>query len=808
MISCNSDWKNWLNSGDYTVMITLNNTQSEFVNLDIPFSDIVQNSLVVNRFSVTGSQIEVGSATAAEVQITLDNSVAKARGYLTAMSGGSVVQRTGKDYDDVVLEGARVSFAFKHGSYALYFVIATVDEVTRQGDYIHLVLLDDMVKLDKPVSGTIPTSISSLISAICIAGAFEFASAESHLLNTSVTLATPTSENLTYRQLLQWVCQVTGTCAYMAVINGTAKLVLDWYGGASGTANTDTVNKLVPSNRFSSTIDQQPITITGVSVKVGDTAYESKTNANYVLSIENNELIDETNAQTIATGLASRLNGFSYTPFSAETNGLTWLQPLDMVVFTDKGGTDNDVIITDWTFSPYANVKLEGKGESQTRKGYATNAPFTAEQTRIIEEIKRNQPEVNVDSRLIATLALNEAINNGMMLHSGTYNGKTYYFDYYDEENSVYENLQESTYIVVATTNGIAWTTQGWGDGDTTWEYGITGDGNAIINQLQAYSINADLITAGTIDASDVTITNLNASNITSGAFEVKDGSTTIHKLGTDKSAMIGGANGIVYNASTGKTSIGTDVDIAGNVKIDGSVTIGQAIVNEVASAVSDLDVVGIDHTDIDYQASTSNSTVPSGTWSSTIVSVPAGQYLWTRTTIYYSDHTVSNPHTDVSYSVARQGQNGKGVTTSTSQYAIWKSGDKAPAYNYSSYTTYYYARTSTANTSVYPSNTSLWKTSISAAGFSSSKKYLYACTVYTYADGTTQSFPIVYGELIKTWGESTTIDESTFRIDPWVNETPALSSGRYFWTKTTTNYSDNTSLVTFNVSNFVKVPL
>ena len=53
----------------------------------------------------------------------------------------------------------------------------------------------------------------------------------------------------------------------------------------------------------------------------------------------------------------------------------------------------------------------------------------------------------------------------------------------------------------------------------------------------------------------------------------------------------------------------------------------------------------------IQYQAGASNTVPPtSGTWSNSVVSAPQGQYLWTKLT--YSDGSVS-------YSVARQGQNG-----------------------------------------------------------------------------------------------------------------------------------------------------
>ncbi len=56
----------------------------------------------------------------------------------------------------------------------------------------------------------------------------------------------------------------------------------------------------------------------------------------------------------------------------------------------------------------------------------------------------------------------------------------------------------------------------------------------------------------------------------------------------------------------------------------------------------------------IQYQAGTSATVAPTGTWSSTIVSAPEGQYLWTKTT--FSDGNVA-------YGVAKQGVSGKDGT-------------------------------------------------------------------------------------------------------------------------------------------------
>lgn len=75
-----------------------------------------------------------------------------------------------------------------------------------------------------------------------------------------------------------------------------------------------------------------------------------------------------------------------------------------------------------------------------------------------------------------------------------------------------------------------------------------------------------------------------------------------------------------------------------------------------------EFDGRGVKSTSVEYQASTSGTTVPTGTWSPTIPSVAAGSYLWTKTTTNY---TSGNP--TIGYSVARMGVNGakgdKGAT-------------------------------------------------------------------------------------------------------------------------------------------------
>ena len=60
----------------------------------------------------------------------------------------------------------------------------------------------------------------------------------------------------------------------------------------------------------------------------------------------------------------------------------------------------------------------------------------------------------------------------------------------------------------------------------------------------------------------------------------------------------------------------------------------------------------------VEYQQSSAGTTPPTGEWSSTAPSATAGYYMWTRTTITYSDSA-----TAVSYSVGKNGTNGANAT-------------------------------------------------------------------------------------------------------------------------------------------------
>ena len=199
----------------------------------------------------------------------------------------------------------------------------------------------------------------------------------------------------------------------------------------------------------------------------------------------------------------------------------------------------------------------------------------------------------------------------------------------------------------------------------------------------------------------------------------------------------------------------------------------------------------GISSTAVTYQASTNGTTVPTGTWGTTIPSVSANQYLWTRTIITYTDNTTST-----SYSIGKMGANGT-------------KGDKGDAGRGISSTAVTY-QASTNGTTV-PTGT--WGTTIPSV---SANQYLWTRTIITYTDNTTStSYSIGKMGANGTKGDkgdagrgisSTAVtyqastNGTTVPTGTWGTTIPSVSANQYLWTRTIITYTDNTTSTSYSI--------
>ena len=201
----------------------------------------------------------------------------------------------------------------------------------------------------------------------------------------------------------------------------------------------------------------------------------------------------------------------------------------------------------------------------------------------------------------------------------------------------------------------------------------------------------------------------------------------------------------------------------------------------------------GIKSTAVTYQASTSGTLIPTGTWQTSIPTVSAGQYLWTRTVITYTDDSKST-----SYSVGRMGTNGtngsagRGIKSTAITYQAGSSGTTAP--------------------------TGTWQATVPAT--SASSPYLWTRTIITYTDDTTSTSYAVGSTLEgvsvggrnllpKTHKTAVTYKypTGTNYCDPWKSVTTVpLNGDTYtlsFWAKSTVD-GDKIIVHFYNPSNII----
>lgn len=205
----------------------------------------------------------------------------------------------------------------------------------------------------------------------------------------------------------------------------------------------------------------------------------------------------------------------------------------------------------------------------------------------------------------------------------------------------------------------------------------------------------------------------------------------------------------------------------------------------------------GVKSTAVTYQVSSLGTAIPAGTWSSSIPSASAGQYLWTRTVITYTDNTTSTI-----YSVSRMGTNGTNGANGTNGKSI------------GSVVNYYLA---TASSSGVTTAMSGWTTAVQSV--SAAKKYLWNYEVVKYTDGTVASttMPCVIGSYgdqgskgdkgdtgstgngIKSITEHYAVSTSNSTVPTsWSSTVPTMTeSNKYLWNYETITYTNGTMVDT-----------
>lgn len=527
--------KNYIQVAD----ITVNGVNESF---SVAENEIVQGSLSIDRYSVSNSKIEVGSAVAAELTLKLKNDDGKYDN--TVFEGAEVFVKIGiKKWDAHRWENAVI-----HWIPCGYF---TIDEPPRALSTITISALDRMILFDKTVETdklSFPMTVADLLNKICTICGVTLATDITRLPNKDYLItAYPEGQDLTYRTLLQWCAALTGTCAFM---NYDGNLELKWY------EQTDLT--ISPSERYNSDMQENDVAITGIYFKdAANTEYIAGTD-DYCLDLSSNGLLQD-NVQVVLDTLYVSLKGFSYRPYTATIKSAPYIYPMDMIHYEDAKGEVHDTIITNVTFGMNLSTSIAGKGETTQKQKYSQSGGLTKQQATILEKLRENLDKT-MTAKEQAQLELNRLLSNSLGLNIVTISQ--------DDGTQVYyfcdgETLESSNIIYTFKANGFAWT-KSWNNGNPVWKYGFSKDGNAIYNMLAAYKISTEYL-----DAECVTAEKLSAEykqSVTTEMEETVDEKLTDYSTTEETKTLIANTGGTIRTEVAESVKTVTDTT---NAKID-----------------------------------------------------------------------------------------------------------------------------------------------------------------------------------------------------------------------------------------------
>lgn len=527
--------KNYIQVAD----ITVNGVNESF---SVAENEIVQGSLSIDRYSVSNSKIEVGSAVAAELTLKLKNDDGKYDN--TVFEGAEVFVKIGiKKWDAHRWENAVI-----HWIPCGYF---TIDEPPRALSTITISALDRMILFDKTVDISklsFPMTVADLLNKICTICGVTLATDITRLPNKDYQItAYPEGQDLTYRTLLQWCAALTGTCAFM---NYDGNLELKWY------EQTDLT--ISPSERYNSDMQENDVAITGIYFKdAANTEYIAGTD-DYCLDLSSNGLLQD-NVQVVLDTLYVSLKGFSYRPYTATIKSAPYIYPMDMIHYEDAKGEVHDTIVTNVTFGMNLSTSIAGKGETTQKQKYSQGGGLTKQQATILEKLRENLDKA-MTAKEQAQLELNRLLSNSLGLNIVTIPQ--------DDGTQVYyfcdgETLESSNIIYTFKANGFAWT-KSWNDGNPVWKYGFSKDGNAIYNMLAAYKISTEYL-----DAECVTAEKLSAEykqSVTTEMEETVDEKLTDYSTTEETKTLIANTGGTIRTEVAESVKTVTDTT---NAKID-----------------------------------------------------------------------------------------------------------------------------------------------------------------------------------------------------------------------------------------------
>lgn len=516
MKNVSSQFRNELNNGNRRYVRNVKITLKDGSIVNISNKNLWQNGLKLETAVSGENSFDLGSVIIGQLTLVLNN----------------IEEEYSRcDFTDCVADDVKVGLELSDGtieplSYGKFYL----SEANYNGSIITLTFYDCIYKFDKSYSKSnlkYPATLGQIVRDACeVCGVslgtptFEY---EDYVIQNR-----PNDESLTFRQVLQWVGQVS--CHYF-YSDPQGRLAIGWY-------DTDTLENIDLYETVESTLDdlsgskildhdsqqimtliEHPVTsgeipssdsyqiissttsfsvglddvvITGVKISQeieGENGTETivyqSGNDGYVLEIVGNKLIQGEEGNVIATRIGSKLIGVRFRTFSVSALSDPTIEAGDVAILVDRKGRRYKSVITNNTFQPGNYQNMVCGAEAPARKSASRYSQITQVYVDYRKELEKERTD-----REQALSDLGERIDNSSGLFTTIEEQPDGSKKYYLHNKPTIED------------SDILWsmTAEAWGvstDGGKTQNAGMTVDGDAIVRILSAVGVNADWIKTG-----------------------------------------------------------------------------------------------------------------------------------------------------------------------------------------------------------------------------------------------------------------------------------------------------------------------
>lgn len=290
-------------------------------------------------------------------------------GYTAAASFDFSLRNIEEQWDSVMLKKGEIRPVIKRDDAEdIPLGIFDIEDVKKTDGAINITSIDRMVAFDvKFAGGTFPMTLGYFVNLLCEQVGIELATP--NFPNADYTIKDGEAvKRVSCRNLLSLACELAGS---YAIINTSGKLELRWF-------DFDTVKDHFDySNLYGFEHEENPITLTGVRLVLGEDTLVSGTDGYPIELTANNILFNEADAAIVQGVLDTlynqRVKRMTYLPCTLKSSKPNpALQVGDVVKVKDSKNRENIALLTTIAYTGYLGIEATSAGKAK-----AENARYT-----------------------------------------------------------------------------------------------------------------------------------------------------------------------------------------------------------------------------------------------------------------------------------------------------------------------------------------------------------------------------------------------------------------------------------------------